>query len=886
MCTIYIFRYYSNLWSILLNPTFNIAIFTSDQEILISLEQDGPSKQKIRLDGIAYAYRYTGDDTHRASIVQKLEETFADNTPVTKATLQHCLESFGNVEITTSLEKLQRAIERASVLGRGMNKMSGRREDDEARGRMMAENVYINLYMELRTKQDDEIFTKQKELLFRWWKADKKTNLSLPEWESYKQKQWQQLKSERTFVSWLCHQAWENSVPKEDKLTWFLRQDHKQFKISMPFDEWKKIVIADITKGYGQYLNKSATQEEILQSWLEKMTSGLNMSDSEFIVFEQWQKNKTLSSFEDELIRTEWERSDKSQSLSEYRLSKIQELEERWEKTGLKQAGMDFATWRKMQDPSLHSDSGLRAFIHCDAEQRRLFQLGTSSSGAIQRNQQLYSTEYETTLHSGKGYAIFVVGPDEEIYAGSHIQQVFHHSSFLANEATLAAGELRMGLDCVIQKAKDKQQAQALLKEFTTNNKDPYKIQFIKNEKDKTWVIAGENDAGTMQMIAVPPGSELDQALQDPTMNNLSFSKRSTILRLAAISLGKTNPTHEVTLLSSKSGHYQPQDEENYYMLHLWAKRGVDLTKTPFISLSSSQMFRSAKEYLDQIEPRMRARQQTRLFIELGSMQNNLHEPVSSIEKSVVINKQGECYEGGLSHSAFTHPDLILAKQLPGFREGSLILKRDVTLKIEKLKANIDRATAHIAELDKLIKQTTPRMRASRTGRLTVKENEQSRIDKMARDLVALEKAMVAHPEPGKQEIKGGGIMTLNAAGEVIKVDAKLEHLTLSPAEIENTLLTLKRRGVNLENVTLVHYDQAGKAKPQNANQYLVEKYQATQVKSTTSGDLTTHEAASFDPPSSLMARYKATVHAQQPEQPCTDSDEDKVLPSSLSKPI
>ena len=82
----------------------------------------------------------------------------------------------------------------------------------------------------------------------------------------------------------------------------------------------------------------------------------------------------------------------------------------------------------------------------------------------------------------------------------------------------------------------------------------------------------------------------------------MSFSERSTILNQAATLLGRINPTNKVTLLSSKSGHYQPRDEENYYMLKLWEKHGVDLAKTPFTSLSSSQLYENAQEYLDKIE--------------------------------------------------------------------------------------------------------------------------------------------------------------------------------------------------------------------------------------------------------------------------------------------
>ena len=343
-------------------------------------------------------------------------------------------------------------------------------------------------------------------------------------------------------------------------------------------------------------------QEQILQSWLDKVTSGLNLSDVQYVAFRQWQKGQIPGSFEDEIIRKEWEHSNKRLPLEKYKASKFQALEDRWEKTGLKQAGLDFKTWRKMQDPSLINDTGTREFIHCDAQTRKLFQLSTTDSGIMLRNNQPYSTEYETTLHSGKGYAIFVIGSDEKIYAASHIQQVFHHSSFLANAAVLAAGELRMGMECLIQHAKNQQEADIILEQFRTTNKDAYKILFVQNEANDRWQLAGKNATGDIQIIGIAASSDLDQALQDSNRNDLSFSERSTILNQAATLLGRINPTNKVTLLSSKSGHYQPRDEENYYMLKLWEKHGVDLAKTPFTSLSSSQLYENAQEYLDKIE--------------------------------------------------------------------------------------------------------------------------------------------------------------------------------------------------------------------------------------------------------------------------------------------
>ncbi len=53
-----------------------------------------------------------------------------------------------------------------------------------------------------------------------------------------------------------------------------------------------------------------------------------------------------------------------------------------------------------------------------------------------------FSTEKTETHFSGKGWAIYVVAPTGEIYAGTHKVDRFHHSSFLSGGAVKAAGEI------------------------------------------------------------------------------------------------------------------------------------------------------------------------------------------------------------------------------------------------------------------------------------------------------------------------------------------------------------------------------------------------------------------------------------------------------------
>jgi len=53
-----------------------------------------------------------------------------------------------------------------------------------------------------------------------------------------------------------------------------------------------------------------------------------------------------------------------------------------------------------------------------------------------------FDTQALETHFSGTGWAIFVVSPEGKLYAGSHVVGQFHHSTFLAGSAVVAAGEI------------------------------------------------------------------------------------------------------------------------------------------------------------------------------------------------------------------------------------------------------------------------------------------------------------------------------------------------------------------------------------------------------------------------------------------------------------
>ena len=76
--------------------------------------------------------------------------------------------------------------------------------------------------------------------------------------------------------------------------------------------------------------------------------------------------------------------------------------------------------------------------------------------GTLMRNGAPLNTKFEKTLASGPGHAIFVIGPDDSLYCGSHIREVFHHSSFLGGAAVVAAGEVKTNSDGTIVKLSSK----------------------------------------------------------------------------------------------------------------------------------------------------------------------------------------------------------------------------------------------------------------------------------------------------------------------------------------------------------------------------------------------------------------------------------------------
>jgi hypothetical protein len=77
------------------------------------------------------------------------------------------------------------------------------------------------------------------------------------------------------------------------------------------------------------------------------------------------------------------------------------------------------------------------------AEERKPYML-TFRGGKVYRGGELFDTSKCVTAHSGAGWAIYVVNPRGQWFAGSHRVGAFHHSTFLGGRPVLSAGEMQV----------------------------------------------------------------------------------------------------------------------------------------------------------------------------------------------------------------------------------------------------------------------------------------------------------------------------------------------------------------------------------------------------------------------------------------------------------
>lgn len=117
----------------------------------------------------------------------------------------------------------------------------------------------------------------------------------------------------------------------------------------------------------------------------------------------------------------------------------ITESEKQWAiKKGMKQK--DFIRQVNLK-PSM-----VKAFLYgvayLDKAGRKQYKLAFAPDGGVRLGNRPFDTTNHRTVFSGRGWAIWVLSPKGNFYAGNHIKGQFHHSSFLAGEPVKCGGEM------------------------------------------------------------------------------------------------------------------------------------------------------------------------------------------------------------------------------------------------------------------------------------------------------------------------------------------------------------------------------------------------------------------------------------------------------------
>lgn len=424
------------------NINYHLTFSTESKSYDVNLvATDSSSETSVVIEGRSYSV--SGDDSSwlKEKISKSKTSDFHDIREF-KAALLEGDESTQKVQevgievlikTLTPKQKLRRAVKHMAKVGRGLTKM----RKGGVRGRTIQEAYYLEVTGKLG---ESNPLAHEKDWL--WKERDKGIRLSFPEWDQKTTEEWKISGSDLGFVEWVSQERWKDSGTSDSYEDWGLKRIQKRFKDSDPFEKFKK-GDTECRENIRKKELPHLSFKDFNKLFNSKMAEGTTLSFVNWEKYQQWKALKSPGDFADWAMKQDYQREVKSGSkltFGEWKDKQEEKLRTRWEGSGFKAKGISFEKWRVIQDDSLLVKS--RDFIRLNNDQRKLFHL-SFSKGVIQRNGIPYNTAHDKTLHSGDGFAIFVGSPDGDIYAGSHIGNVFHHSSFLADGAVPFAGEIK-----------------------------------------------------------------------------------------------------------------------------------------------------------------------------------------------------------------------------------------------------------------------------------------------------------------------------------------------------------------------------------------------------------------------------------------------------------
>lgn len=368
----------------------------------------------------------------------------------------------------------QRVYKSAKIIGKGLSKINKQGYAGRVVGQGQGDHPY---WLREIVFRDTPTVGAKVDIIADGWRQDKDSNLSISEWETDKRNEWNESSSDLEFLPWVAKNTWDQKekdawkaahpgegfdekkfsewkLGQEDKVlilpTWLLKEISGN-KTGEEFKNWRDEVIKSRKEGWGKFkdetgLNISFEEHERLA--FQHSNSGSVQNFTHWILKKSWKDSQSNEPFSKFVRTVQWNHQTKTgkttDSFEVWSQSQDEILMSRYKGSNLP---ISFEEYQKQQDDSILNEPA--PFVLLNEKERKIYET-TCEKGKLQRNKKPFNTAHEKTLHSGSEYAIFVIGPDQDLYAGSHIGGVFHHSSFLGEGAVLAGGEIKTNEDGLI----------------------------------------------------------------------------------------------------------------------------------------------------------------------------------------------------------------------------------------------------------------------------------------------------------------------------------------------------------------------------------------------------------------------------------------------------
>lgn len=325
------------------------------------------------------------------------------------------------------------------------------------------------------------------------WKASD-TSLDFNSWLTAVHDEWREITGDKAmFLPWLTSrewdrkekQAWSNSHPgKAFDLSEFSAWQRSQYDPDsllaepnwMLLEEWEKKNAELRVQGkpeidFAQWKIDHLESQRAYWEWAVKETDFLPFTHVDDGILKilnrekfeyQMKSGSSLNSLV-WIAKDLWEKSGVEDISTDAFMHHLESQQYQLHQSNPNRPRMDFPTWKRIKEEyqqvrwiaakkpltfeKWKSQQILNPllpapFVKLNAVDRKAYQ-AECVGGFLFRKGEPLSTSNEVTVHSGKGWAIFVISPQEKLYCGSHLPGVFHHSSFLGDGAIMAAGEIR-----------------------------------------------------------------------------------------------------------------------------------------------------------------------------------------------------------------------------------------------------------------------------------------------------------------------------------------------------------------------------------------------------------------------------------------------------------